>query len=149
MLDINELRNELPKIGDVLIKIPVTSAPLDKPKIQPKAYSCVVRYVHPKNLWYQVEFNIKGNNKTNFHCSIYGQPVKNVKFINVENLKKPKELDKIFSKDKTAYSYLSESASNFPFGEELNNILRKIGFIEVENKPQMFGAATIYVASKK
>lgn len=45
-------------------------------------------------------FNIKGNNKTNFHCSIYGQPVKNVKFINVENLKKPKELDKIFSKDK-------------------------------------------------
>ena len=61
MLDINELRNELPKIGDVLIKIPVTSAPQDKPKIQPKAYACVVRYVHPKNLWYQVEFNIKGN----------------------------------------------------------------------------------------
>ena len=61
MLDINELRNELPKIGDVLIKIPVTSAPSDKPKIQPKAYACVVRYVHPKNLWYQVEFNIKGN----------------------------------------------------------------------------------------
>lgn len=58
-------------------------------------------------------------------------------------------IGKIFSKDKIAYSYLSESASNFPFGEVLNNILRKIGFIEVENKPQMFGAATIYVASKK
>jgi demethylmenaquinone methyltransferase/2-methoxy-6-polyprenyl-1,4-benzoquinol methylase len=58
-------------------------------------------------------------------------------------------IGKIFSKDKKAYGYLSESASNFPFGEELNNILRKIGFIEVKDKPQMFGAATIYIASKK
>ena len=56
---------------------------------------------------------------------------------------------KIFSKDKKAYGYLSKSASNFPFGEVLNNILRKIGFIEVVDKPQMFGAATIYIASKK
>lgn len=58
-------------------------------------------------------------------------------------------IGKILSKDKKAYGYLSESASNFPFGEELNNILRKIGFIQVEDKPQMFGAASIYVASKK
>lgn len=58
-------------------------------------------------------------------------------------------IGKVFSKDKKAYGYLSESASNFPFGEALNNILTKIGFIEVENKPQMFGAATIYIASKK
>lgn len=58
-------------------------------------------------------------------------------------------IGKIFSKDKKAYGYLSESASKFPFGEELNNILRKIGFIEVKDKPQMFGAATIYIASKK
>ncbi len=58
-------------------------------------------------------------------------------------------IGKLFSKDKKAYGYLSESASNFPFGEELNNILRKIGFIEVEDKPQMFGAATIYVSSKE
>jgi len=58
-------------------------------------------------------------------------------------------IGKLFSKDKKAYGYLSESASNFPFGEELNNILRKIGFIEVEDKPQMFGAATIYISSKK
>ncbi len=58
-------------------------------------------------------------------------------------------IGRMFSKDKKAYGYLSESASNFPFGEMLNNILRKIGFIEVEDKPQMFGAATIYIASKK
>ena len=57
-------------------------------------------------------------------------------------------IGKLFSKDKVAYAYLSESASLFPYGEELNNILRKIGFKEVENKPQTFGVATIYTATK-
>lgn len=55
---------------------------------------------------------------------------------------------KVFSKDKAAYDYLSESANVFPHGEALNNILRKIGFIEVENKPQTLGVATIYSATK-
>lgn len=58
-------------------------------------------------------------------------------------------IGRLFSKDRTAYAYLSESASVFPFGEELNNILRKIGFIEVKNMPQTFGVATIYSASKQ
>ena len=58
-------------------------------------------------------------------------------------------IGKIFSKDKSAYAYLCESASVFPHGEMLNNILRKIGFIEVKNMPQTFGVATIYTASKK
>ncbi|PVW17426.1 bifunctional demethylmenaquinone methyltransferase/2-methoxy-6-polyprenyl-1,4-benzoquinol methylase UbiE [Marixanthomonas spongiae] len=57
-------------------------------------------------------------------------------------------IGRIFSKDKVAYQYLSESASVFPHGEALNNILRKIGFIEVKNKPQTFGVATIYTATK-
>lgn len=57
-------------------------------------------------------------------------------------------IGKLFSKDKSAYTYLSESASVFPHGEVFNNILRKIGFIEVENKPQTFGVATVYVATK-
>lgn len=55
---------------------------------------------------------------------------------------------KLFSKDKVAYKYLSESASVFPHGKVLNNILRKIGFNEVKNKPQTFGVATIYNATK-
>ncbi len=55
---------------------------------------------------------------------------------------------KLFSKDKVAYKYLSESASVFPFGEELNNILRKTGFKEVKSLPQTFGVATIYNATK-
>lgn len=58
-------------------------------------------------------------------------------------------IGKLFSKDKVAYKYLSDSANEFPFGEALNNILRKVGFIEVEDLPQTFGVATIYKASKK
>lgn len=58
-------------------------------------------------------------------------------------------IGKLFSKDNSAYTYLSESASVFPFGEALNNILRKIGFIDVTALPQTFGVATIYSASKK
>lgn len=58
-------------------------------------------------------------------------------------------IGKLFSKDKKAYAYLSTSAQNFPFGEALNNILRKIGFINVDDLPQTFGVATIYKASKK
>lgn len=57
-------------------------------------------------------------------------------------------IGKVFSKDKVAYSYLSESANNFPFGEEFDNILKKNGFISTEYKPQTFGVATIYRASK-
>lgn len=58
-------------------------------------------------------------------------------------------IGKLFSKDNSAYQYLSESASIFPYGEVLNNILQKIGFIEVKAMPQTFGVATIYSASKK
>ena len=57
-------------------------------------------------------------------------------------------IGKVFSKDRSAYKYLSESASVFPYGEELNNILRETGFINVEDHPQTFGVATIYTASK-
>ncbi len=57
-------------------------------------------------------------------------------------------IGKLFSKDRSAYKYLSESASVFPYGEALNNILRKIGFIDVEDLPQTFGVATIYKSSK-
>ena len=58
-------------------------------------------------------------------------------------------IGKLFSKDNAAYGYLSESAAIFPYGEALNNILRKIGFIDVVALPQTFGVATIYSASKK
>jgi demethylmenaquinone methyltransferase/2-methoxy-6-polyprenyl-1,4-benzoquinol methylase len=58
-------------------------------------------------------------------------------------------IGKLFSKDDSAYNYLSESASLFPYGEKLNNILKKVGFIDSVALPQTFGVATIYTASKK
>lgn len=57
-------------------------------------------------------------------------------------------IGKLFSKDKSAYKYLSDSAAAFPYGEAFNNILQKIGFIAIENKPQTFGVASIYIAKK-
>ncbi len=57
-------------------------------------------------------------------------------------------IGKFFSKDDSAYQYLSESAAVFPHGENFNNILQKIGFIGIQNKPQTFGVASIYIATK-
>jgi demethylmenaquinone methyltransferase/2-methoxy-6-polyprenyl-1,4-benzoquinol methylase len=57
-------------------------------------------------------------------------------------------IGKLFSRDATAYSYLSESAAAFPYGEAFNNILAKIGFIGMKHRPQTFGVAAIYTATK-
>ena len=57
-------------------------------------------------------------------------------------------IGKLFSKDRSAYAYLSESAAAFPHGQQFNNILAKIGFIGIDNRPQTFGVASIYVATK-
>jgi demethylmenaquinone methyltransferase/2-methoxy-6-polyprenyl-1,4-benzoquinol methylase len=57
-------------------------------------------------------------------------------------------IGKLFSKDKIAYSYLSESANAFPFGKAFNNILEKNGFIDANDIPVTFGVASIYTASK-
>ena len=54
----------------------------------------------------------------------------------------------LFSKDKSAYQYLSDSAAAFPFGKAFNNILAKNGFIEIEDIPQTLGVASIYRAQK-
>lgn len=57
-------------------------------------------------------------------------------------------IGKLFSKDPSAYQYLSDSAAIFPCGEQFNNILRKNGFIEVEDFPQTLGVSSIYFARK-
>lgn len=54
----------------------------------------------------------------------------------------------LFSKDKTAYSYLSESANSFPYGEKFNTILQENGFKNVIDTPVTFGVSTIYKAIK-
>lgn len=55
---------------------------------------------------------------------------------------------RLFSADKNAYTYLSDSAATFPYGEAFNNKLRKVGFCSVEDHPQTFGVVTIYKATK-
>lgn len=55
---------------------------------------------------------------------------------------------KLFSKDKTAYSYLSESANSFPYGEAFNTILKNNKFNDVKDIPVTFGVSTIYKATK-
>ncbi len=55
---------------------------------------------------------------------------------------------KLFSKDKKAYSYLSDSALDFPYGRALQIILERVGFQNVEIIPQAQGISTIYVAQK-
>ena len=57
-------------------------------------------------------------------------------------------IGKLFSKDRSAYTYLSESAAAFPYGKQFNNILSKIGFIGIDDRPQTFGVASIYIATK-
>ena len=54
----------------------------------------------------------------------------------------------IFSKDKTAYNYLLNSAEVFPSGTKFSNILKSVGFGNVVAKPKLFGSSTIYIATK-
>jgi demethylmenaquinone methyltransferase/2-methoxy-6-polyprenyl-1,4-benzoquinol methylase len=52
------------------------------------------------------------------------------------------------SKDKKAYAYLPESVAAFPEGEALKEILRKVGYLNVESKLVSGGIATIYSGDK-
>src|SRR5690606_25646255 len=57
-------------------------------------------------------------------------------------------IGKLFSKDQSAYAYLSKSASVFPYGKAFNDILTKVGFIKAKDHPQTLAVATIYQAYK-
>ncbi len=57
-------------------------------------------------------------------------------------------ISSFLSNNRVAYQYLSDSAIAFPCGESFNNILRKNGFIEVDDFPQTFGVSSIYFAKK-
>jgi len=57
-------------------------------------------------------------------------------------------IGKMFSKNRTAFQYLSDSAAAFPCGKAFHNILKKNGFISIEDFPQTLGVASIYVGKK-
>lgn len=52
------------------------------------------------------------------------------------------------SKDLEAYSYLSNSISSFPHGEELKIILKKIGYHHIKYQKLTFGIVTLYKGLK-
>ena len=55
----------------------------------------------------------------------------------------------IFSKDKSAYNYLLNSAEFFPSGTRFSDILKSVGYANILIKPKLFGSSTIYVCKKK
>jgi demethylmenaquinone methyltransferase / 2-methoxy-6-polyprenyl-1,4-benzoquinol methylase len=54
----------------------------------------------------------------------------------------------IVSKNKTAYSYLNESANAFPDGAGFCNILSDCGFSNAKARPLTLGITTLYTATK-
>ncbi|MDB2622156.1 bifunctional demethylmenaquinone methyltransferase/2-methoxy-6-polyprenyl-1,4-benzoquinol methylase UbiE [Flavobacteriales bacterium] len=57
-------------------------------------------------------------------------------------------IGKMVSKDNSAYSYLPESVSAFPFGKQLNNIIERCGYTNAKNIPLTLGISSIYIAEK-
>ncbi|OZV69208.1 bifunctional demethylmenaquinone methyltransferase/2-methoxy-6-polyprenyl-1,4-benzoquinol methylase UbiE [Winogradskyella aurantia] len=100
-----------------------------------KGLTEILRVLKPNGIFVILETSVPTNPFYKFGYTAYSKYILPV-------------IGKLFSKDRVAYTYLSESAYVFPYGETLNNILRKIGFINVEDKPQTMGVATIYTASK-
>ena len=57
-------------------------------------------------------------------------------------------VSRIFSRDKSAYSYLINSAEVFPCGNEFAKILKKTGFKNIQINNKFFGSTSIYVCQK-
>lgn len=57
-------------------------------------------------------------------------------------------IGRLVSRNKQAYTYLPESVSAFPSGEDFTNILSKLGLKNVTRRPLTFGIATIYTGEK-
>ena len=55
---------------------------------------------------------------------------------------------RIISKDKKAYTYLTQTIEAFPQGEEMMEIFKKAGFREAAFKRLTFGICTMYSATK-
>ena len=57
-------------------------------------------------------------------------------------------IGRVFSKDKSAYSYLPASVKTFPEKDQFLEILEKIGYKETKCHPLTFGISSIYVGRK-
>ena len=57
-------------------------------------------------------------------------------------------VSRIFCRDKSAYSYLINSAEVFPCGNDFAKILKKTGFNNIQINNKFFGSTSIYVCQK-
>lgn len=55
----------------------------------------------------------------------------------------------LFSRDRSAYSYLNRSVKDFPYGELFCDHLRDAGFTDITFQPLTFGITTIYNAKRQ
>ena len=55
---------------------------------------------------------------------------------------------KMISKDNSAYEYLPESVSAFPYGQAFIDIMKEVGFTETKAIPLTLGISSIYWGSK-
>ncbi|OQX81719.1 MAG: bifunctional demethylmenaquinone methyltransferase/2-methoxy-6-polyprenyl-1,4-benzoquinol methylase [Bacteroidetes bacterium 4484_249] len=58
-------------------------------------------------------------------------------------------IGRLISGDSSAYTYLPDSVSEFPHGNEFLNILTKVGFKNPGHRPLTFGIASIYSGWKQ
>lgn len=58
-------------------------------------------------------------------------------------------MGRLISRDSKAYTYLPATMEAFPQGEEMQKILRRAGFAEVNFKRYTFGLSTLYTATKQ
>lgn len=55
---------------------------------------------------------------------------------------------KLFSKDKSAYTYLNESVVAFPDGETFTTLMEKVGYKNTKHRSLTFGISAIYTGIK-
>ncbi|MFN8154188.1 MAG: bifunctional demethylmenaquinone methyltransferase/2-methoxy-6-polyprenyl-1,4-benzoquinol methylase UbiE [Bacteroidia bacterium] len=73
-------------------------------------------------------------------------PVK--QFYNFYSFKVMPKIGQLISSERSAYEYLPESVSVFPYGKKFLEILTKTGFRDTKNQTLTFGIASIYTATK-
>lgn len=73
-------------------------------------------------------------------------PVKQV--YNFYSFKVMPKIGQLISSERSAYEYLPESVSVFPYGKKFLDILTHTGFRDTKCQPLTFGIASIYTATK-
>ncbi len=100
-----------------------------------KGLSEILRVLHPGGKLVVLEFS---RPKSPVFKGIYNFYMKRV----------TPTIGRVFSKNKTAYSYLDESIQKFPEGTDFLNIMTKTGYVNTVTKPLSLGICSIYCGTK-